>query len=299
MPLSSSQISAYTLHSFDRSLHMPVARAESPAELQAATVPQTDCAAPSPFSFAYVRQLLAIAWFFLTAALVVAPLTLVLSLVPRIKPSVGQTIIHRLFAFWLAVTGRLNLIEVEFHGADRLAGLEGTIVAPNHPSLLDAVLLLSKLPRATCIMRARLIGGFVLRAPARLAGYIPNDHGPALVRQGIRKVRQGENLLVFPEGTRTRNQAVNAFQKGFALIAVETGAPIQTVLIERFGAYLSKHVPLFTPTPLPIRFRVTVGEVLRAEPGESPKELAMRLENHFRTRLRRDGADIRLAGGDD
>ena len=56
----------------------------------------------------------------------------------------------------------------------------------------------------------------------------------------MEKLEGGENLLIFPEGTRTSALAINPFKNGFALIAKKTGASIQTVFIEREGRYLSK-----------------------------------------------------------
>ena len=108
-------------------------------------------------------------------------------------------------------------------------------------------------------MRASLIESPFLGGAARLAGFVPNDKGPALIRHGIDKIRAGENLLIFPEGTRTVAQAINSFKHGFALIAKKTDAPIQTVFIEREGRYLSKGIGLLSFARPPFRFRLHLG----------------------------------------
>jgi 1-acyl-sn-glycerol-3-phosphate acyltransferase len=102
-------------------------------------------------------------------------------------------------------------LRIQFPEADKLR-TSRNCAGSKHPSLIDAVILLSVVPNTVCIMRAKLIesvpGG--ARAPR---GFVPNDKGPALIRQGIES-SAGENLLIFPEGTRTANQAINPFKHG-------------------------------------------------------------------------------------
>jgi 1-acyl-sn-glycerol-3-phosphate acyltransferase len=252
---------------------------------------------PSAFSLAglwgYVRQITCVLRFFGTG-LVVSPVCLVLSKVTRIPHSFGQELIRRLFANWLNFAVRIGVFEITIPEREKLSRIRGSILAPNHPSLLDAVFLLSVVPRTVCIMRANLINDIFLGGAARLAGYVPNDCGSALVRHGVEKITAGENLLIFPEGTRTRGGALNPFKHGFALIATKTGAPIQTIFIEREGRYLSKGVSLFAFARPPFRFRIHLGECVKAAPGETAHELSARLERYFRDHLEDTGSDIRL-----
>ncbi|MGC1481295.1 MAG: lysophospholipid acyltransferase family protein [Chthoniobacterales bacterium] len=185
---------------------------------------------------------------------------------------------------WLALTRQ---VVVRYEGIDKLQNLRGTIVAANHPGLLDAVFLIGRLPRAFCIMRASLMRNIAVSGGARWAGYVTNDRGAGLIRQCKRKLEAGDNLLIFPEGTRTRAGArgVNAFKSGFALTSVRTGAPIHTVIIERSGAYLGKGTGLMEPAEIPIRMSIRVGRVFVPQPNEPPKELSRRLEDYFRAEL--------------
>ncbi len=169
-------------------------------------------------------------------------------------------------------------------------------MAPNHPGLLDAVFLMAILHRPVCIIRAGLMRNPCFAGTAWLAGYITNDRGAGLIRQCQVKLAAGDNLLIFPEGTRTRSHAhgVNSFKSGFALAAVLTGAPIQTVLIERSGVYLGKETSLVSAARIPIEMTIRPGEVFHARPGESAKELSARLETYFRARLANTDDGVRL-----
>jgi 1-acyl-sn-glycerol-3-phosphate acyltransferase len=271
---------------------MPSARAESPA-------PAADHLSARSFSlpacWQYLKQISCVFSFF-ACGLIVSAVCALLSRCfgNQIPPAFGQRLIRGLFKRWLQVSSRIGVFDISFPDADKLRNLRATVLAPNHPSLIDAVILLSIVPNTVCIMRANLIESPFLGGAARLAGFVPNDKGPALIRHGIEKIRAGENLLIFPEGTRTVAQAINSFKHGFALIAKKTDAPIQTVFIEREGRYLSKGVPLLSFVRPPFRFRLHLGELLRADPDESAQQLSARLERYFREHLENTGDDIRL-----
>lgn len=272
---------------------MPSVRAESaPSQLEAIHPP------PMPSLRAlgeYIQQMVTLALFGIIGLVVCPVCTLILAVFgDRVSAARGRNLIRALFSWWLRFSIRIGTFEIDFPAAAKLAAQKGGIIAPNHPSLLDAVMLLATIPDAVCIMRSGLMNSPFLGGAAKLARFIGNDEGAALIRDGVERLHRGENLLIFPEGTRSHRQGVNPFKKGFALMATKTGAPIQTVFIEREGRYLGKGVSLLAPATLPIRLRVSLGEVVRPEPGESAQQLARRLEDYFRAHLENTGDSIRL-----
>lgn len=267
---------------------MPTVRAEPPLAAQTVTFSPRG-------AWDYLKQQFSVFTFFATGLLVSPPCFLLSVFFGRKIPAErGQALIRWLFSTWLKMSVRIGVFDIQFPEMDKLRDQRGVIIAPNHPTMLDAVILLSIVPRTVCIMRASLNNSPFLGGAARLARFVTNDSGPALIRQGVEKLHQRENLLIFPEGTRTVSGAVNPFKNGFALIAVKADAPIQTVFIEREASYLGKGVSLFAPTPLPIRYRIHLGEVVRAREGEHAQELAARMEEYFRAHLTNTGEAIRL-----
>ena len=245
----------------------------------------------------YVLQIASVAlFFFLGFAISVAVPVFYLTLGRRRSLRAGVRILPALFRFYTGWLQWAGLFRVRFEGREQLEKISGAIVAPNHPGLLDAIFLMAVVPRPVCIMRAGLKYNPCIAGAAWLAGYITNDRGSGLIRQCQSKLAAGDNLLIFPEGTRTRSDArgVNKFKSGFALTAVLTGAPIQTVLIERSGAYLGKETSLVSAARIPIEMTIRLGEVFHARPGESAKELSARLEMYFRERLANTDGGVRL-----
>jgi 1-acyl-sn-glycerol-3-phosphate acyltransferase len=151
---------------------------------------------------------------------------------------------------------------------DALRDERGLIVVANHPSLLDAVMLVARLPRSACIMKASLSRNPLLGPGARLARYIRNDSAYDMVQCAVQDLRAGGQLVMFPEGTRTVHAPINAFQSSFTMIAKRAQVPIQTVFIDTRSPYLGKGWPVWRLPPLPIVFSVRLGQRFAAASAE-------------------------------
>jgi len=197
----------------------------------------------------------------------------------------GQKLIYRLFAFFVCYLRAFGLIELDAGELSGFCGCEGAVVAANHPCLLDAVLLVSQLPHAVCLMKGSLARNIVLSGTARLAGYIHNKSGLGLVKKCEERLKEGASLLMFPEGTRTVGGQLLPFKMGFALVAVSTRAPVQTVLITADSNYLGKGWPFFQKPAFPIRYSLRLGRRFQPEPGEDAKKFGRTVENYFRETL--------------
>ena len=92
-------------------------------------------------------------------------------------------------------------------------------------------------------------------------------------------LRDGGQLVVFPEGTRTTRRPLNPFHASFTLIARRAAAPIQTVFIDTDSPYLGKGWPLWRLPPLPIRFSVRLGQ--RFAPADDHWALSNEIEAYF------------------
>ena len=181
----------------------------------------------------------------------------------------------------------IGVFKVDFPEVETVRALRGTIIAPSpHPSLIDAPHFLARMPRLTCLMKKSVLKNPFMGSSAALAGYLPNDHGREFIRVGRDALRRGDNLLIFPEGTRTVNAPVNPFKKGFALMATLADAPVQTVFIDMQPVmYLGKrwkpwHTPVF-----PVRITIRLGRQFRATPGQSAKMFGEEIEAYYRETL--------------
>ncbi|RYC07076.1 lysophospholipid acyltransferase family protein [Nocardioides zhouii] len=120
---------------------------------------------------------------------------------------------------------------VTVHRAELVPAEGGVILAANHIGLVDGPMLATYAPRPVhALTKQEMFDGFV-GAFLRGTGQIPLDRraaDPAAIRTGLRVVRDGGVLGIFPEGTRG-NGDLWRFHHGAAYLALVTGAPVVPV----------------------------------------------------------------------
>ncbi|MDR1786997.1 MAG: 1-acyl-sn-glycerol-3-phosphate acyltransferase [Treponema sp.] len=142
----------------------------------------------------------------------------------------GRIVLSCSFRVLSSVMAVLGVIVIKTDDRAAFRHIEGKILAANHPSLLDVVILISLIPNADCIVNAALLHNIVSAVITRL--YIPNslDH-ETLLSRCAESLAQGNCLIIFPEGTRTRRSGPIKVMKGAARVSVLTGRPVLPVLI--------------------------------------------------------------------
>jgi 1-acyl-sn-glycerol-3-phosphate acyltransferase len=211
-------------------------------------------------------------------------LTLPLSLLPRqTAMRVSRRAIMRGFGWFAAWLHLIGAYRLDLSAIDAVREVPGLILAPNHPSLIDALLILTRHPNLACVMKEELMANALLGPGARLACYIRNGSPRQMVADAIRTLRAGGSLLLFPEGTRSVRAPVNELKRSVAVIAHHARASVQTLLIETDSAFLSKGWSLWSRPALPVLFRVRLGR--RFDPPEDVEAFMLELERYYRSEL--------------
>lgn len=193
--------------------------------------------------------------------------------------------VRRSFSLFVKLMSFFGLIRVEFENPEALEGSKGMIVAANHPSLIDIVILGSRIPQADCIVKGSLWETPFVRMIVRRS-YIPNSLGfEETARLCSASLAEGNTLIVFPEGTRTRSDRAPKLGRGAARIALVTGKDILPVRISSDDVRgLGKGDPFLSlPRSGPIRYSVRAmspiapGDYAGQEPARGARALTRRL----------------------
>lgn len=151
-------------------------------------------------------------------------------------------------AFWLLAPGWIRQVAASFGLRRHLVGWERlpealrtsrdpAIFIANHASSFDPPLLISTLPcRPVFIAKKELACVPFLGWIIWLAGFIFIDRGRqsravASLKRAARKIRDGQSIAAFPEGTRTRTGAILPFKRGIFALAKEAGVPVVPMAI--------------------------------------------------------------------
>jgi 1-acyl-sn-glycerol-3-phosphate acyltransferase len=170
-------------------------------------------------------------WVVGSLALFAVPVWLALALTPGLRTR--RRLIRFATRFFLAWIG----IPVRFEGAENLATGGPRVVASNHQSYLDSVVMTALMPPELAgVAKRELAASFLSRVLLSRLGAVFVERfdaaqGPAETRKVLEAVRAGESILIFPEGTFVRYPGLLPFHMGAFAVAVDAGVPIVPVAI--------------------------------------------------------------------
>ncbi len=177
------------------------------------------------------------------------------------RAEIAQATVHRLFWFYVRLMRTMGTLSFECDHPERLRDLRGVIVVANHPSLLDIVFLMSFVSRTRAVMKSGILANPFMKGVAAATQYISNADDPEkLLAASAEALRDGWNLCIFPEGSRTPEGAKRRYQKGFAHVALAAGAPVQIVTIEVNPLTLRKGEPWYSTAPTRPHWTIRVHE---------------------------------------
>lgn len=217
----------------------------------------------------------------LAISLLALPMRIMLPRAARRR--LGRKLIAASARTYLRLLVLMGAARFDLADLDALREAPPMVIAPNHPSLLDAVMILSALPGATCIMKADIVNNLFFGAAARVAGYIRNTPLRTMVQSAIADLHQGSHVLLFPEGTRTTRFPVGSLQGTTGLVAKHAGVPVQTVFIETDSGFLGKGWSLLWTPRMPITYRIRLGK--RFDPPSHTANFVGELEQYFQAEL--------------
>lgn len=194
------------------------------------------------------------------------------------------------FRFFLMVAKKLGVLDYQIEGGDILRQERGCLVVANHPTLIDYVLLASLMPETDCLVKSALLKNPFLGGVIRAADYLTNSQADTLLPACQQRLNQGDTILIFPEGTRTRPGEKMTLQRGAANIAVRCNSDLRIVEIHCSEHLLDKQSRWYDVPPTKPLFSVKVRERVRIDQfydvnSQQPALAARQLNRHLLLQL--------------
>lgn len=173
-----------------------------------------------------------------------------------------QRVFQNAAKIWAKTMASISRITVKVEGLGNLPKNGNFLLASNHQSAADILILLAYLPiYFKFIAKSELFKIPIFGTYLKLAGYIPIDRHRTLkahktLYDTTKKIKSGDSILIFPEGTRTQDGSLGPFKRGSLFIAKQAGVPIVPIAIS--GSF--DIMPRGTFTIHPSRVKLSFGE---------------------------------------
>jgi len=138
----------------------------------------------------------------------------------------GRRFVSACMRFFISIMHFIGVVNIETDNRESYRKLSSKIVVANHPSLLDIVMLFSLIPNADCIVNTNLDRNFIVKGIIRQLYILNSLDLEKILLACAESLKQGNCLIIFPEGTRTPRQGKIILKKGAARIALYSGCNI-------------------------------------------------------------------------
>jgi 1-acyl-sn-glycerol-3-phosphate acyltransferase len=189
-----------------------------------------------------------ILWAYFTVGFILffAPLYLFFFCFSGKRQSAFQSLNCRFYQLFFVLC-RFLIPRCKWHIQDQVRAISSAVIVCNHISYLDSILLISLYKKHSTIVKNRLFKIPLFGTVLKFSGYLPADSGQGFSDLMVAQMERlyeclaaGGNLIVFPEGTRSRNGTIGKIHPGAFKIARITNAPVKVMAVENTDL-------LFTP----------------------------------------------------
>jgi 1-acyl-sn-glycerol-3-phosphate acyltransferase len=152
-------------------------------------------------------------------------------------------------------------VRVSVSGLENIIKDEIQIFASNHQSFFDIWVLCAVIPvKFGWIIKKELKKIPFLNAHMKIMGYVTIDRSDrekslASMEEAADQIRNGSRIIIFPEGTRSRDGSLQPLKKGLFHLCLKTRVPVVPIIIHGTCGILKPHSLLITSGPV----SVTVG----------------------------------------
>ena len=196
-----------------------------------------------------------------------------LSVLARLFDS-SNNLSHRVSSLWGRWLCTLNGIQVDVVGLEHIQQDQAQILIANHQGFFDIFALSGFLPlqirwmAKSSLFKIPFVGWSI-----SASGYIPVDRSSRkksyqAFLTTIEKLKAGNSIVIFPEGTRSEDGTIGPFKKGSLLLSARSGAPLVPVTLLGTGNIIKKG----SGTIRPGRIKIIISPPLSSQAVKEDKE---------------------------
>ncbi len=154
--------------------------------------------------------------------------------------------VHIIARIWARGILYVSRIRVRVIGLNKIDPSQSYVYMSNHQSNFDIPVLLAHLPvQFRWLAKAELFKIPLFGRAMRGAGYVEIDRfnresAFQSIEEAAGKMKDGVSVMIFPEGTRSRDGRIRPFKKGGFVMAVDAGVPIVPIVLQGTWSIMDK-----------------------------------------------------------
>ena len=215
-------------------------------------------------------------WIFLGITMVLMFIPASLIWIFTIPFDKNRKALHLYSCFWAALYIWFNpFLKVRIEGKENIRKDQTYVYCPNHQSMVDILILYMLFRHFKWVSKIELMRVPVLGWNMWLNGYLRiNRKDPSsqikMMRDAEKYLNQGSSIMIFPEGTRSKDGSLGKFRGGAFILAEKTGVPLVPIAVSGTREVFSKGPLIFRKF---VTMTVSVLEPVKVEEAETPKAM--------------------------
>lgn len=180
-----------------------------------------------------------------------------------------QFVVHLSFRSFIWMTKSLGILTYEFSDLDNLENrgdAGGRLIIANHPTLLDVVFIISRLPTTQCVVKQAAWSNPFLAGVMWATGYIQNEDPMTLVEDCARSLDEGNDLVIFPEATRSVPGQQMKLKRGAASVIASSRKSFIPLIVTCDPSTLTKGKKWYEIPTRRVHFKISVGKPVDPAP---------------------------------
>jgi 1-acyl-sn-glycerol-3-phosphate acyltransferase len=165
----------------------------------------------------------------------------------------GDRVFHGLARGWAHATLRVCGVRVKVRGLEKLDPGRNYVFVSNHASMFDIPAILASIPDQIRIVYKKELNWIpIFGWGLKYGSYIAIDRGRGVdamksIERAIKTIREGASVLLYAEGTRTRDGKLQPFKRGAFNLAVKAGVPVVPLTVNGSFKLLPKRSFIVRP----------------------------------------------------
>lgn len=193
-------------------------------------------------------------------------------------------VVHYSWKLFTVIIQKAGCVRVTFTGD--FENIKGKIIVASHPSFIDIVLLIGKIPNSVCIAKQGLLKNPIMRNIVKNAYIVNGGDTEQFIKDAKSFLDDGFNVVIFPTGTRTKKGEDIKIHKGAAQLAIASNIDIIPVKIDCDYDFLQKNKSMLDAGEHIVNYTLEIQPVIRVKDFENLNLTDIKLRNHISERIK-------------